>query len=1240
MATINGDNGNNVLNGTAFDDIINGLGGNDDLFGHGGNDVLNGGNRRDDLDGGEGNDTLNGGNGRDTLRGGAGDDDITGGNGNDTVYYTGNLGDYVIVQNPDGSFTIQDTRTGSPDGTDTVRTVESFVFSDGTYSDSNLLAENQAAQNAAPVANDDTASVDEDNSVNINVLGNDTDGDGDTLSVTAASAPNGSVVINGDNTLTYTPDADFNGSDTITYTVDDGNGGTDTATVAVTVNAVNDDPVASDDTASLDEDGNVVIDVLGNDTDADGDSLTVTAASAPNGTVVINGDNTVTYTPDPDYNGSDTITYTVDDGNGGTDTATVAVTVNAVNDDPVASDDTASVDDDSNVVIDVLGNDTDADGHSLSVSAATAANGTVTINGDNTLTYTPDAEFNGTDTISYTVDDGNGGTDTADVTVTVNAVNDAPTDIELATPITSTVRNAVILNAGFEADVLADGGGLNSASDWTLTGFPAGVWNAATRRFTDEAPEGQNTLFAKSDATASQTLSETLAANGDLKLTFQVGDGLGAPDSDSWEARLYAGTTLLKSVDNSDFDPANDSFVTATLEMTQAELAAFSSEFGQALRIEFVGGAASGEWAFFDDVALEVTEYAPQPAAVDENDAGAVVGDLTTTDPDAGDSHTYTVSDSRFEVVGGQLKLKDGISLDFDTEPTVDVTVTTTDSGGLTFDKIFTLAVNDLGDVVPVAVDDTATTDENVNVIIDVLANDTDGDGDTLTVTTASATNGTVVINADNTITYTPNPEYYGSDTITYSVTDGFGGEDTADVLVTVNQANEVPVGNDDDAGDTDYETPLVIQAAQLLANDTDADLDTLTVQAVHDAQNGTVSMDASGNITFTPDAGFSGNTTFKYTVTDGIDTAEATVNLFVEVNFSDYIGNWWAETIDLSGSPLPCYIECGRGNDTLLASNLRDAIVGGFGDDSLNGGGGDDDFLIGMGDGFDSFEGGSGYDVVKATAENVKIGLIGNFNASVEEFSCAGFDNVSITGTWQAQVMDFSNVTLTDITYVDAGFGNDTVTGSAGNDVLIGNKGDDTLNGGAGDDDFLIRLGDGFDTFDGGAGFDQILADGDNVNIGILNGFANDVEEISANGNTNVGILGKWYAQIFDFSNTVLDGIAQIDLDGGDDTAIGSAGDDTIIGGRGDDTLTGGLGADTFVFRNEEGDDVVTDFEIGIDTVQLDGVVGFGDYASVQAAMTQDGADVLLDFGGNHHSIRFEDTLLAALTSDQFEFI
>ncbi|MEO0328859.1 MAG: choice-of-anchor C family protein, partial [Pseudomonadota bacterium] len=193
-----------------------------------------------------------------------------------------------------------------------------------------------------------------------------------------------------------------------------------------------------DDTATTNEDTAVVIDVVANDTDVDGDSPQVDTfegqpnASANNGTVTLNGSGELVYTPNANFNGVDTITYTITDNNGGTDEGQVTVTVNAVNDDPVAVDDTATTNEDTAVVIDVIANDTDADGNALQVDnlegqpVASALNGTIAEDETGRLIYTPNANFNGNDTITYTITDNNGGTDTGQVAVTVIAINDAP----------------------------------------------------------------------------------------------------------------------------------------------------------------------------------------------------------------------------------------------------------------------------------------------------------------------------------------------------------------------------------------------------------------------------------------------------------------------------------------------------------------------------------------------------------------------------------------------------------------------------------------------------------------------------------------------------------------------------------------------------------------------------------------------------------------------------------------------
>ncbi len=264
------------------------------------------------------------------------------------------------------------------------------------------------------------------------VLVNDYDPDGDTLTVSgydSSSTQGGTVNCTAAGLCTYTPPTDFNGADTFTYTISDGRGGTDTATVTVTVNPINDPPVAVDDSATTDEDTPVTIAVTTNDTDVDGtiDPATVTVVSGPSDGSVsvdpVSGD--VTYSPDADYHGSDSFTYTVSDNDGATsNVATVTVTVVGVNDPPVAVDDSATTDEDTPVDINVLANDTDPDGDDLTISdydTSSTQGGTVNCTSAGLCTYTPPAGFNGADTFTYTASDGRGGTDTATVTVMVVA---------------------------------------------------------------------------------------------------------------------------------------------------------------------------------------------------------------------------------------------------------------------------------------------------------------------------------------------------------------------------------------------------------------------------------------------------------------------------------------------------------------------------------------------------------------------------------------------------------------------------------------------------------------------------------------------------------------------------------------------------------------------------------------------------------------------------------------------------
>ncbi|WP_348730791.1 Ig-like domain-containing protein [Rheinheimera texasensis] len=179
-------------------------------------------------------------------------------------------------------------------------------------------------------------------------------------------------------------------------------------------------PQAKPDTATTRMNQAVMVKVLANDTDADNDTLTVSQAVANFGVVKIEADSSLTYTPAQDYVGSDVVIYSINDGKGGTASSELTVTVR-LNNVPVTGVDTAATDDRTAISINVLGNDTDADSDPLKVVSASALTGTVTIEADNRLRYTPKAGFSGTDTVSYRVSDGVGGEANGQVNVTVTA---------------------------------------------------------------------------------------------------------------------------------------------------------------------------------------------------------------------------------------------------------------------------------------------------------------------------------------------------------------------------------------------------------------------------------------------------------------------------------------------------------------------------------------------------------------------------------------------------------------------------------------------------------------------------------------------------------------------------------------------------------------------------------------------------------------------------------------------------
>ena len=475
----NGGAGDETINGAALDDVLSGNGGNDKVFGFGGNDQLRGGGGndklygqtgRDTLLGGSGNDLLDGGEQDDQLEGGRDNDDLVGGVGSDTYSYEFGDGSDTITEaanTPTDSDTLvfqdlnasqvrfqkfgADTQIVLSDGNvitlkgqETGGGVEKVVFANGQELDRNGIT--NAEVNRGPVAVDDTAAtIAEDAPAFIipfaSILGNDTDADLDTLSLTAVSSPiGGTVEIVAGQGVRFTPALNFNGPASFEYTVSDGRGGSDIGKVSFTVTAVNDAPIAVDDTLpAIQEDAAPFVisfaSILGNDTDADLDALSITAlANVVGGTAEIVAGQGIRFTPAANFNGPASFEYTVIDGNGGSDIGKVSFAVNAVNDAPIAVDDTlAAVDEDAAPFVisfaSILGNDTDVDLDTLSITAlANVVGGTAEIVAGG-IRFTPAPNFNGPASFDYTVNDGNGGSDVGKVSFAINAINDAPTAV-------------------------------------------------------------------------------------------------------------------------------------------------------------------------------------------------------------------------------------------------------------------------------------------------------------------------------------------------------------------------------------------------------------------------------------------------------------------------------------------------------------------------------------------------------------------------------------------------------------------------------------------------------------------------------------------------------------------------------------------------------------------------------------------------------------------------------------------
>lgn len=646
----------------------------------------------------------------------------------------------------------------------------------------------------APVAVNDTASVAQDSSIDINVLANDTDGNGDTLTVTAVTAPqNGQATINSDNTVHYVPNSGYNGADSFAYTISDGNGGEASASVTLTVNApANIAPVANDDVETTAQNVAISINVVQNDTDANSDSLTVISTTqGSSGTVSINTDKiSVTYTPNTGFSGTDNFDYTITDGNGGEATATVTVTVTAPNLPPVAVDDTATTDQNVTIPIDVTSNDTDPNGDSLTIISTTqGSNGSVSIDTkSNLVNYTPNTDFLGNDSFGYTVSDGNGGEASATVSVTVQQrVNTAPVaNADSATTPKNVAKLINVTTNDFDADkdlltVISTTQGTNGTV----------VINSKDSASVTYAP---NTDFIGTD-TFSYTISDGNGGEATATVTVTVFNSIPVANDDS--ARTLQNTAVPIDVIANDTDTDGDTLT--VIGTTQGSNGSVSIDPGNTSvtytpNTDYVG-VDSFQYTISDGntgeatatVNITVTFGYPPVAASDfaTTDVNKeVIIDALANDTDA-DNDPLSIS-SVGTAGNGSVIINADNTLTYtpnaDFVGTDQFTYTISDGNNTADGLVYVTVTSSV-----TANNDFITVKSGTSTNIDVLANDTNQFTDALVISAnTNVSHGTLVKNANSTFTYTPATGYVGQDFFNYTIVNGSGGIHSATVAITI----------------------------------------------------------------------------------------------------------------------------------------------------------------------------------------------------------------------------------------------------------------------------------------------------------------------------------------------------------------------------------------------------------------------------------------------------------------------
>lgn len=818
--TKRGGKGKSIIFGSRDDDVLEGTDRNDLIFGFKGDDFLDGGAGNDILLGGKGDDFLDGGNGNDLLLGGKGDDWFNytlsenegakdyydGGKGFDTLRLTLTSAELQLAQEEIDAF-----KAFLAVGSNKVFHFESLGLSVRDFEDL-VIVEVGGGDNTAPVAVDDAFGATEDGPIEGNVLANDDDADGDTIVVSAVNGDSANVgvalvlasgallTVHTDGSFSYDPNGQFEslaagqlGSDEFTYVAQDENGDdSNTATASIAIVGENDAPVANPDGAGTDEDTDVTIDALENDTDVDaGATLTLVSAfvTAGLGTASIVGDQIV-YSPGDAYqslgageSAEVTISYSITDEHNAAAASSVEIEVSGLNDAPEAVGDAIPANEDQPATpFNVLDNDTDIDdndtlsvvtvnGEATNVGATISLSlgGLLTVGADGSVSFDPNGAYEALgagesfdEAFTYVVEDSQGATASATAVITIAGENDAPVtqDDKLPNTVPAAILVAVVGGASSSyvdaAKQLSDSSAFSiAAKDISVTAYMTKEdWAAALSSYdvVVVGDSGSGTDYSNPNGIG------LFAALRDFL------DGGGGVVSTGWSAKLIAAYDPFSAQLSDDADYISPAAFSNDAPLTTENIAVLDTAH---------------------DIAGGVEDYTVQ--GLIHELAGAVDATATVLAQSATGLLPAIVYDDSFtfgkSVYLGSLHMASGA-----------YSPDATRTGPV--DQIFEQAVAWAAGERPLV----AATDEDTPLVIDdefLFANDSDIEGDLLEIAevmTLSARGAAVSINGDGDILYDPTAALQHlsagevvEDSFSYKVSDGQGGtSDWASVSLSV----------------------------------------------------------------------------------------------------------------------------------------------------------------------------------------------------------------------------------------------------------------------------------------------------------------------------------------------------------------------------------------------------------------------------------------------------------------------